>query len=129
MSFTISKDSPFFEVFLDDTKYILTFPLKAVALAEEKLGHSLRTLRDWLKLETRELPIIIEAGLQKFHPEQTAEHAAAIVEALTSDALDELHYGLCKLAFPKAMAKLEELRGTTVEQSLPNDQSGLPQSN
>jgi len=126
----LSADTPVFELILDETKYTLAFPLKAVAEAEEKLGHELRSLGAWLKLETKEFPAILEAGLAKFHPEQTAEHAAKIVELLSAEVLDQLQYELCKLAFPKALAKLESAQKENAqEQSLPNDQSGLPQSN
>ena len=122
----LSTNTPVFELILDETKYTLAFPLKAVAAAEEKLGHSLRTLGAWLKLETKEFPIVLEAGLSKFHPVQTAEHAAKIVESLSAEILDQLHYELCKLAFPKALAKLESVQA---ENALPNEQSGTTQGN
>jgi hypothetical protein len=41
------------------------------------------------------------------------EDLESIFQNLTAEALDEIHYALVKLAFPRTMAKLEAERAKT----------------
>lgn len=117
---------PVFEVFLGEKKYTLAFPLKSVVTIEEKLGKPMRQLRDWLEIQPKDMPAIIEAGLARFHAETAESDAAEIISMLPSEQIDELHYALCKLAFPKSLEKLEEFRKNQAES--PNVESGPRES-
>jgi hypothetical protein len=113
---------PTLKLIVDGAEYTVCYPLRSVIEAEEKVGHSLKSLKDWLDLPSKELPAIIAAGLSKFHPDISESQIQAILETLTAEAFDELHYALCKLSFPRVMAKLEEER--TKGDVSPNAPSG-----
>lgn len=93
---------------VDNRAYTVEFPLSAVVSAEEKTGRSLKSLSDWFQVPTKNIPALLEAGLSKHHQDVTPEEIASICDRLNPEALDEVHYALCKLAFPKSMAALEE---------------------
>ncbi len=103
-------------------EYTVEFPLSALIRAEEKTGHSLKSLKDWFDLSSRDVPAVLEAGLSKHHADIKPEDVQAICDALNPEALDEVLYALCKLAFPRRMAELEAktAKGTPS----PNVQSG-----
>lgn len=92
-------------------EYTVEFPLSAVIQAEEKTGRNLKSLSDWFALPTRDIPAILAAGLSKHHPDVTEDELRDICDALNPEALDEVQYALCKLAFPRSMTRLEETRG------------------
>jgi len=92
---------------VDGREYIVEFPLSAIIRAESKTDKPLKSLQDWLNLQAADVPSILEAGLSKHHPEVTAEELTAICDQLNPEALDEVLYALCALAFPRRMAALE----------------------
>jgi hypothetical protein len=119
-----SEVFPTLKLIVDSAEYTLCYPISSVVKAEETVGHSLKTLRDWLSLETKHLGTVVKAGLEKFHSDLSVAELEKIADYLTPEILDPLHYALCKLAFPKAMAIVEE-RATakSVESApLPNEQ-------
>lgn len=103
-------------------EYVVEFPLSALIRAEEKTGHSLKSLKDWFDLSSKDVPAVLQAGLSKHHANVTAEDVQAICDALNPEALDEVMYALCKLAFPRRMADLEAK--TAKGKPSPNVQSG-----
>jgi hypothetical protein len=102
-------------------EYVVEFPLPAVIEAEEKVGHSLTTVQDWFCLKPKDIPIVLEAGLRKHHPDVTAETVQAICANLNPEALDEVHYALCKLAFPRIMAAIEQAKKDEAEGKAPKN--------
>ena len=111
---------PTLKLSVDDKEYTLCFPIPAVIAAEEASGHSLKTLHDWLNIEIKHIPAVIRAGLSKYHAQISETEVQNIIGNLTPEAVDEVHYALCKLAFPRAMALLES---KAKETSSPNAQS------
>lgn len=93
-------------------EYTLAFPISAVMAAEKATGKDLKSLNGWLSLETKDFATVIEAGLAKFHPNIDAGELSAIIESLTLEALDEVHFALCKLTFPRLMAEIESRKGS-----------------
>src|SRR6185312_3474993 len=125
MKLSISTNTPVFQVSIGDELYQLAFPLSSIIKAEEMLGgRSLRGLRDWLKLEPKDFPAILECGLLKFHPDSAREIADKITSSLGSEEFDELHHGLCCLCFPRSMSKVEEMQkqSSAAEDKSPNEQ-------
>lgn len=90
--------------------YTVTFPLSAVAKAENVTGKSLKSLPDWFNLETKDIPAVLEAGLYMHHPDIDAADICAICDQLNPESLDEVLYALCSLAFPRRMKAYEEHR-------------------
>lgn len=90
--------------------YTVEFPLPAVIQAEEQIGRSLKSLSDWFALQAKDVPDILRAGLLKHHPDIKSEEIQAICDQLNPEALDEVLYALCNLAFPRRMALIEENR-------------------
>lgn len=95
--------------------YTVEFPLTAVIKAEEKIGRSLKSLTDWFNLQAKDVPAVLEAGLSKHHPDIQPGTIQSICDQLNPEALDEVLYALCNLAFPRRMALIEEnrLKGKT----------------
>jgi hypothetical protein len=93
---------------VEERDYTVEFPLSAVILAEEKLGRPLKSLQDWFSLASKDIPAVLQAGLQKHHPDIQPGDVTRICDTLNPEALDEVLYALCKLAFPRRMAALEE---------------------
>lgn len=88
---------------VDGREYTVEFPLSSVLFAEEKLGRPLKTLQDWFGLECKDIQGVLVAGLRKHHARESenVDVAARICETLNPEALDEVQYALCKLAFPR----------------------------
>jgi hypothetical protein len=105
-----------------DVSYTVEFPLTAVIQAEEKTGKSLKSLNEWFNLQAKDVPAVLAAGLSKHHPDIEPGAVQAICDTLNPEALDEVLYALCKLAFPRRMAFIEEhsAKGKTS----PNGQGG-----
>ena len=102
--------------------YTVEFPLSAIAKAEEKTGRSMIDPREWLSLSVKNIPAVLEAGLVTHHPDISPADIEAICERLNPEALDEMQYALCKLAFPRYMARLEEM--TAKKSASPNAPGG-----
>ena len=68
-------------------------------------------------MPTKDIPALLEAGLSKHHPDIKPEDITAICDRLNPEALDEVQYALCSLAFPQTMARLETSRLSPKEQS------------
>ena len=106
-------------------EFIVEFPLPAVFEAEEKVGHPLTTLKDWLGLSPKDIPIVLEAGMRKHHSDAAAEAVKIVCANMTPEALDEVHYALCKLSFPRVMDAIEQAKKAEAEGKVPkNGQSG-----
>src|SRR6185312_13736469 len=101
---------PSLKLQLEGKEYRVEFPLSAVIVAEEKLGRSLKSLQDWFALKAKDISVVLEAGLLKHHAEEAASVTALIGDRLNPEALDEVQYALCKLAFPRVMARIEEAK-------------------
>jgi hypothetical protein len=106
---------------VDSREYTVEFPLSAIVQAEDKTGRSLKSLSDWFQVPTKDIPAILQAGLSKHHPDVKPEDITAICDRLNPEALDEVQYALCKLAFPRSMAALEERNAKGL--ASPNGQS------
>lgn len=111
---------PTLALVVGEKSYTVEFPLAAVVQAEEKTGTSLKEFSSWLHLPIKHIPAVLEAGLSKHHPDVTPEEIQSICDRLNPEALDEVHYALCKLAFPRRMELLEEAQ----KKPIPNVQSG-----
>jgi hypothetical protein len=107
---------------VDGREYRVEFPLSAVIKAEEKTGRSLKSLADWFTLSAKDVPAVLEAGLSKHHADVKEADIQAICDRLNPEALDEILYALCKLAFPRRMSAIEEERAKG--KTSPNAQSG-----
>lgn len=103
--------------------YLLCFPIPSVVRLEKSIGKPLKSMNDWLNLDKSDLSAVIEAGLFEYNPEVTAEQISRITKTFNAEVWDSLHYEICKLNFPKAMAKLEEAMAKRIIES-PNA-SGL----
>jgi hypothetical protein len=106
---------------VEDREYIVEFPLSAVIEAEEQTGKPLKSLGDWFVLASKDVPAVLHAGLAKRHPDITPEQIQDICDRLNPEALDEVLYALCKLAFPRRMAALEESRAKATKGTSPNE--------
>lgn len=113
---------PTLNLVVEDKSYTVEFPLSAVVKAEHITGKSLKSLNDWFNLQPIDVPAVLEAGLLKAHPDVTAEEISAICDRLNPEALDEVLYALCKLAFPRRMAAIEE--SNVKRKTSPNVQGG-----
>lgn len=105
---------------VDSREYTVEFPLSAIIQAEEKTGRSLKSLADWFNVQTKDIPALLEAGLSKHHPDVKPEDVQAICDRLNPESLDEVQYALCKLAFPRFMARIEEAKAKGKLDTLPN---------
>jgi hypothetical protein len=106
---------------VEDAEYVAEFPLSAVIELEKAIGRELKTLQQWLALKAEDIPTVLKAGLLKHHPEVTAEQIASICNRLNPEALDEVHYSLCKLAFPRAMEALDKVLAERMERTAPKN--------
>jgi predicted MarR family transcription regulator len=72
------------------------------------------------------VPAVLEAGLIKHHPDQNERDAIVqeIAGTLNPETLDEVLYALCKLAFPRLLARIEEAKAKDKGDGSPNVQSG-----
>jgi hypothetical protein len=91
--------------------YTVAFPLSCVIQAENKTGLSLKTLRDWLNAPWSAIPGILAAGLVGcgYGSDGADDVAHDICEQLGPEGISSVHEALCTLAFPRAMAELDEL--------------------
>ena len=62
---------------VDGMDYRVEFPLSAVIRLEDKLGRPMRAPADWFKMQTKELPAVLEAGLSKCHRNTCSRCASA----------------------------------------------------
>jgi hypothetical protein len=90
-----------------EQSYTVRFPLRAVVEAEAATGKPLKTLNDWFALTTEDFPKVLAAGIGGPDAKEVAER---VCDNLNAESMDEVHYALCKLAFPKLIAQLEEKR-------------------
>lgn len=88
--------------------YALVFRLPIVAALEEKLGRSMKSAADWLRIQTKEVPAVIEAGLTDYHPNDAKSVAETICSTLDPEEIEHVIDALCVAACPKAMARLQE---------------------
>ena len=111
---------------VEDREYIVEFPLSAVIEAEEATGRSLKSLGDWFDLKSKDVPALLQAGLRKHNDGvNVLDVAQEICDRLNPEALDEVLYAMCKLAFPRRMAALEESREKAAKGvKSPNEWSG-----
>lgn len=111
---------------LGPQEYTIDFSVKTVAALEDRLGHSMKTAADWFRLETKELPIVLECGLLRHAngPEDAELLALSICEGLNPEGIEELISALCASACPKAVARFhEELEKLKKRGTVPNVQS------
>jgi len=87
--------------------YSLAFTVPIVAELEVTLGRSMKSAADWLRIQTKEVRGILEAGLKHYHPDEAANVAEAVSLALDPEEIEVVIDGLCVAACPKAMARLE----------------------
>jgi hypothetical protein len=99
-------------------EYTVEFPLSAVIVAESKLGRSLKSFQEWWEMKAEDVPVILQAGLSKHHPNVTPEDIQAICNQLNPESVNIVRYALCKLAFPRVMARWEASRKGSTS---PND--------
>ena len=93
---------------VDGNDYALLFTVPAVAELEEKLGRSMKSATDWLRIQTKEVRDILEAGFTHYHPDEASIVADAICTCLEPEELEKVIDALCVAACPRAMAKLQE---------------------
>lgn len=109
---------------VDGEPFRIEFPLRAVAVLEEELGRPLRTPQAWLGLPAKDIPAVLAAGLTKHHADVAEKLTDTICENLNPEGLDEVLYALCRLAFPRYIARFEEHQAKRKGNALPNEQSG-----
>jgi hypothetical protein len=116
------------ELELPEQTLTLTFPLAAVAEAEAAIGKSLKSFEEWLKIEPKDLPALVAAGLKTHHADFPRDQVEAFFGKLTPEACIDLHYALVELAFPRAMGILEEHRAKKLAQGASGEppQGGSP---
>jgi capsule polysaccharide export protein KpsE/RkpR len=68
----------------------------------------MKSATDWLKIQTKEVRDILEAGFTHYHPEEAKQVADDISVALEPEEIENVIDGLCVVACPKAMARLQE---------------------
>lgn len=93
---------------VDGVEYRLEFPVAAVAALEEKLGRSMKSASDWLRMQVMELPAVLFAGLTRNHPNEAQQIATAICDNLGPEDIEIVIDGLCVAAHPKAMERLQQ---------------------
>lgn len=92
---------------VDGKDYSLTFPLPVVVDLEAKLGRTMKSAPDWLRIETAEVPAILEAALSSEHPDDAKDVTAAICAGLDPEAISTVIDALCWAACPKAMDRIK----------------------
>lgn len=88
--------------------FALAFPLNVVADLEEKLGRSMKTAADWLRLQTKEVQPTLAAGFRLYHPEKADAVAETICSSLDPEEIDNVIEALCVAACPKAMERVKK---------------------
>lgn len=113
------------DIKLDDTINRVEFPLSAVAAIEEDLGRGMKTLPDWFRIQTKEVPAILRHGLTQLKADDAKETADLICENLDPEGIDTLIDALCASAFPRQVARFkEEIKKMQTGGTLPNAPSG-----
>lgn len=99
---------------IDGTDYSIEYPVPAVAKLEKTLNRGMRSLADWLKITAEELPVVLEAGLDKAVPEKAKDIAVAVCDSLPAEEIETVIEALCTTTFPKAAERyrkaVEEIR-------------------
>lgn len=114
------KQSKIFRV--GDKDYSLVFTVPVVAALEEKLGRSMKSAADWLRIQTKEVRDILEAGFTHHHPEDAKTIADTICDMLEPEEIENVIDALCVAACPKAMARLQ----VEIEKIKERAKKGLP---
>jgi hypothetical protein len=91
-----------------EREFSVAFPLSVVAELEDKLGRPMRSPSDWLRIQTKEVRDILEAGFSYYHPEAAKGVADLICLTLDPEGIESVIDALCFAACPKAMARLQE---------------------
>lgn len=91
-----------------DKEYTVEFPLTSVMKAEDKLGRSLKGPSDWFGAQTKDIPVLLWAGLLKHHPDVDLEDAQEICEGFNAEMCAEVLDALGALNFPKWLERFKE---------------------
>jgi len=92
---------------VDGTDYQLAFPLPIVVELEAKIGRSMKTGGDWLRIQTKEVRDILFLGF-KTHHKDAEEVADKIAARLEPEEIDNVINAICAATCPKALAKWQE---------------------
>lgn len=93
---------------VNDRPVRVDFPLPVVAELEKQLSHGMKLPADWFRMETHEVPTVLEAGLKRYHPDDAKELATAICDVTGPEGIGQLMDLLCAAAWPKFMARMQE---------------------
>jgi hypothetical protein len=99
--------------------YKVEFPLPSVALAEQKLGRSLRSPSEWFAAKAEDIPVLLYAGLRRHHPDITEDRLREMCEPLDPEAIGEVAAALGALAFPRWTEQYEKNLATLREKGQP----------
>ena len=108
-----------------DRDYSLVFPVPVVAALEETIGRSMKSTADWLRIQTKEVQAVLEAGLSHYHPQEAKDLAATLCTMLEPEEIENVVDALCVAACPKGMARLKE----EIEKARVRFNKGLPLPN
>ncbi|HEX4201559.1 MAG TPA: hypothetical protein VHY59_08585 [Chthoniobacterales bacterium] len=108
--------------------YSLEFPLRSVIHLEAKIGRSMKSSPDWFRIQTKEVPEVIYAGLLKNHSDTADVVTEAICSGLDPEEIETVIYALTRAACPLAMARFDDEVAKAQERMrkglpLPNGQS------
>lgn len=109
---------------VDGTDYNVEYPVTAVAKLEKTLNRGMRSLADWLKITPEELPVVLEAGLDKAAPDKAKEIADAVCASLPAEEIETVIEAICTTTFPKTTERyrnaVEDIRKRAADSLIPN---------
>jgi hypothetical protein len=96
---------------LGDEEFRVLFPFPVVVELEKKLGRPMRSAPDFLRMTAEEVPAILEAGLTAHYADRARAVSLAILDGvgIEAESFNNLMDFLCVAAFPKSMAKIDEV--------------------
>lgn len=99
---------------INGKEYQLGFPFSVIIDAEKRTGLSLKTLGDWVNVPYEKLPVILDAGFRKYHPDLPEDFTTTLLDAMTPEQVRELYVELWSMNFPNTVNKLSaKTKGTT----------------
>jgi hypothetical protein len=87
--------------------YKLIFDYRAIKRAEEALGIDLKDFSQWKNVKSSMTPVLVHAGLAKFHPAVTLDE---VIDSLNPESQGKIQDAIFELLFPGVIEKIQKLK-------------------